>query len=422
MHSTPAEAASLASVLLPRDLVVVQQGVGEPSVLTEQLIHAGTAIPGLEIFVGLSHSDVFTKDTAGSLELLSFGAMGPLASLAAAGRVSVIPCHFADIARVLARRASGRLVVLMQVSSPDPDGYHSVGLGVDYAYELVGQARAVVAEVNQQLPVTSGPRVHTSAFTAVVRTSRPPPVVRQATVLDVHRRIGALVAQLVPDGATIQLGVGSVSSVVGAALSSKRNLRVRSGLAGDWLLTLARSGALSDEPGSVVISEAAGSLDLYDFVVKSAVAIQSVREVSRPDLLSHVDHFVAMNSALQVDLTGQVNAEELDRGYVGGVGGQPDFLRAAQRSTDGRSIVMLPSTSDGGLKSRIVPRLDRGTVTTPRSGVDFVVTEHGIADLRGRSLRERTQALVAIAAPQHRESLCAQPGLCFDAYLGGRPQ
>jgi acyl-CoA hydrolase len=399
-------------VLRPGDLVVVGQGVGEPTPLLERLLRDAGTVPDVEVFVGLSHSRALTGDAArtgtdgaGGPSLLSFGAMGPLARLAAAGGVSIIPCHFVDVPRLLRLRAPGRLVVLLQVSPADPGGRHSLGVAVDYTYELVEHARAVVAEVNERMPVTSAPTLPGSAFAAVEHTFRPLPVVAPPTVREVHRRIAGHVAGLVPDGATIQLGVGALPSVMGEALSARRGLRVHSTLAGDWLLDLARAGALDDGPGAVTISEAAGSAELYRYVAAgSPVLIRPVCELNRPALPAGVERFVAMNSALQVDLTGQVNAEEISSGYVGGIGGQPEFLRAAQRSEGGRSIIMLPATAADGRESRIVRRLHGGTVTTARSGVDYVVTEYGVADLRGRSLDERAEALLAVAAPHHRDA------------------
>jgi acyl-CoA hydrolase len=395
----------LTEVLRPGDLVVVGQGVGEPTPLLEQLVKAAPSLRDTEVFVGLSHSRALRDSAARALSLVSYGAMGPLSRLAADGLVSIVPAHFVDLPRVLPLRAPGRLVVVLQVSPPDRDGYHGLGVSVDYTYELLPHARAVVAEVNEQMPVTSGPRVHGSAFAAVVPTSRPLPEVASPSVDEVHRRIAAHVVPLVPDGATIQLGIGAVPSVVGDALSCRRDLRVRSTLVGEWLLALAKAGALRDEPGAVVICEAAGSAALYAHVAGSGVDVRPVGELNRPDELAGTQRFVAMNSALQVDLSGQVNAEELESGHVGGVGGQPDFLRAAQRSPGGRSIVMLPATAAGGRHSRIVPRLQAGTVTSARSAVDLVVTEFGVADLRGRTLAERAQALIALAAPQHRDRL-----------------
>lgn len=395
----------LTSVLKPGDLVVVAQGTGEPTPLLEQLVHA--APPDVEVFVGLSHSTALTGPAARARPLVSFGALGPLGRLAANGTVSVIPCHFRDVPRALASRNPEQIVVALQVSGADETGHHSLGLSVDYTYDLLGRARAVVAEVNDRLPHTTAPRVHSAQLTATVPSSRPMPTITAGTTGPVHETIARHVAGLVPDGATIQLGVGTLPSAVGRALESRRDLRVHSTLAGTWLLDLARSGALSDEPGAVTICEAAGSPELYDWVVEAGVLVRPVSELSRPGAVA--DRFVAMNSALQVDLTGQVNAEELGSGYVGGIGGQPDYLRAAQQSRDGCSVVMLPATTGDGTRSRIVRGLHAGAVTTPRSHVDVVVTEHGIADLRGKSLAERAEALIAIAAPGHRSSLRETP-------------
>ncbi len=401
----------IPDVLRDGDLLVAAQGVGEPTVLLQTLLASAQRPRDLELFVGLSHSTALTDAASSPLPLLSFGAMGPLAASAVSGSLSVIPCQFSDVARLLDVRAPGRLVLLVQVSPADSEGFHSLGAAVDYTYELLPSARAVIAEVNDQMPATSAPRLHRSAFTASVRTSRTLPQVGQVRIsTEVHRRIAQNVAALVPDGSTIQLGVGTLPSALGRALATRRDLSVHSTLAGDWLLELANAGALSEVPGAVLISEAAGSAGLYRHVASSGTAIRPVCELMDPAVLAGIDRFVAMNSALEVDLSGQVNAEQLASGYVGGIGGQPEFLRAAQRSKGGRSIVMLPSTAARGRLSRIVPSLQGSTVTTLRSGVDFIVTEHGVADLRGLTLAERAQALVAVAAPEHRAALLAHEG------------
>lgn len=394
----------IADVLREHDLVVAAQGVGEPTALLQDLLSSTCVPAGVELFVGLSHTGALVASEQTGLPLVSFGAMGPLASAAVTGSLSVIPCHFADVGRLLEVRAPGRVVILVQVSPADAEGFHSLGLSVDYTYELLGNARAVIAEVNDQVPVTSAPRLHSSTFAATINTTRPLPRIPVARTGAVHERIAAHAAGLIEDGSTIQLGIGALPSVVGRAIATRRGLSVHSTLAGDWLLELARSGALTG-PGSVLISEAAGSDELYDYVVTNGIAVRPVHEIMDPSMLGSLTQFVAMNSALEVDLTGQVNAEQLPSGYVGGIGGQPELLRAAQRSVNGRSIVMLPSTAGGGRTSRIVQTLTANTVTTLRSGVDYIVTEYGVADLRGRSLDERARALIAIAAPEHRAAL-----------------
>ena len=391
-----------ASLIRPGDLVVAAQGVGEPTALLESLLAASPA--GVELFVGLSHSAVLAHTCP--LPLVSFGRLGPLSRAVHHGNVEVIPAHFDDLPRVLQYRGRD-LVVLVQVTGPDASGCHSLGMAVDHTFELLSRARAVIAEVNHQLPVTSAPRVPTSMFDTVVHTSRPLPVVHTPKMTDCHRQIAAYVAGLVPDGATLQLGLGSMASAVGIALCGHRELAVRSPLVGDWLLELASARCLRTGAEAVVISEAAGSQQLYDYVSASDVQISPVSKVSGPAARGEIDRFVAVNFALEVDLTGQVNAEDIAAGYIGGIGGQAEYLRAAQRSEGGRSILALPATA--GRYSRIVSRLDTSTVTTPRSGVDFIVTEHGVADLRGRSLRERAESLIAIADPEHRAALQKGP-------------
>lgn len=395
----------VADFVRPGDLVVVAQATGEPTTLLEHLVAEAERLEDVEVFVGLSHTGALRDPRASALSLVSFGAMGPLSRFASAGQLAVIPCAFSDVPRLLAQRAPGRLVLALQVAPADARGRHSLGLSVDYTFDLLQEARAVVAEVNDKMPLTTAPHVPAGVIGRAIRSSREVAAPRPARIDQIHRAIAGHVAELVKDDSTVQLGVGSVPSAVGEALTSRRRLRVRSTLVGDWLLPLARAGALIDDPGAVMTSEAAGSSELHAYVARGNVLVRSVAEVTRPDRLAATHRFVSMNAALQVDLTGQVNAEELSTGYVGGVGGQPDFLRAAQRSPEGLSIVMLPSTTSDGETSRIATHLHRGVVTTPRWGADFVVTEHGVADLRGRSLAERAEAIVAIAAPQHRPEL-----------------
>lgn len=396
----------LAPLLEPRDLVVIAQGTGEPTGLIRQLIQERDQLPDVELFAGRSESGVLAMPGGSGLRWSSFGAMGPLSRLEAIGELAIIPCNFSDVPRLLRCRAPGRLVVLLHVATADPDGMHSLGTSVDYAYELLEDARLVIGEVNDQLPATSAPRVPGSRFGALWTSSRPVQVVEEAAPTNVQRRIAATVAGLVPDGATIQLGVGAMPAVVAEALQGRRRLKVHSTLVGSWLVGLAESGALARDTEVVRACEATGNAKLYEFVVNAGVRFLPVSELTRPGLLETIDGLVAMNSALEVDLTGQVNAETLDSGYVACIGGQADFMRAAQRSRSGFSVVMLPATASSG-RSRIVAALQQGTVSTPRSAVDFVVTEYGVADLRGRDLDQRRRALIRIAAPQHRKSLRA---------------
>ncbi len=397
---------SFVELLRPGDFVVAGQGVAEPVGLLTELIARQDELTDCRAFMGISYSGVATAGFARRTRLASYGAMGTLAPLQEAGVLDIWPVNYADVAAQLRHAAGDRLVLLIQVAPADADGMHSLGIGVDFTAELIEEARLVVAEVNDRMPVTDGPRVPAARFAATLAVSRELPQIPGAVPDATSRAIAAHAARLVPDGATLQLGIGSVPAVVAGLLAGRRELRVHSPLAGDWLLDLDAGGALSGSPGSVVVGSAAGSAELYGFLGSSPkVRFRAPSQLSRPDVLAGVPGLVAMNSAVQIDLTGQVNAEVAGDRYLGAVGGQVDLLRGAQLSAGGRSILVLPSTAGGGRRSRIVRRLDDGVVTTPRSGVDLVVTEFGVADLRGLGLADRRQALMAIAHPDHAEHL-----------------
>jgi acyl-CoA hydrolase len=229
--------------------------------------------------------------------------------------------------------------------------------------------------------------------------------VRPAT--SAERAVAENVAVFVPSGATIQLGVGALADAIARELRGRRDLRVRSGLVGDWLVDLDEAGALAGSPGSCVTGIALGTDRLYKFLNDSAkVRMAPVDEQLAPAALAQCDPYVAMNSAIEVDLHGQVSAEVVGGRYVGAVGGQVGFFRAARQARSGLAIVPLAATNADGTASRIVPAVS-GPVTTPQSDVDLVITEFGAADLRGTSYRERAERLIAVAAPQHRAILAS---------------
>ncbi|AFR47371.1 Acetyl-CoA transferase/ hydrolase, probable acetate CoA-transferase [Gordonia sp. KTR9] len=380
---------------------MVAGGVGEPTALLRKVID--TAPSGVEIFVGLSHSQVLSEP--GEAPLLSFGALGPLNRPPNRGRVGILPYPYDDLPRALINRGGDRVVLLMQVAPADRHGRHSLGFAVDYCYELVDRARLVLVEVNDALPSTDTPTLSAADLEVAERSCRPLPMVAGAVVTPIHERIAALIADRIPERATLQLGLGSVPSALGRALAGLRDLKVRSTLAGDWLHDLRRAGCLADDEDSVVISEAAGSEALYAMVAGESVRLRPVSEVVGPMARGEIERLVAVNSALEVDLTGQINAEQIGSVYRGAIAGHPEFMRAAGRSPGGLAVVALGATAGGGSISRIVDALEPQAVTTPRSSVDLVVTEYGLADLRGRTLSERRELMISIAAPQFRAAL-----------------
>ncbi len=395
---------AFADHLRAGDLLVVGSGVGEPEGLVAALGEQVGSLPAAAVFAGISYSGLFTPELVAALPLSSFGAMGDIARLAKVGLVNVLPINYVDVARHLRSRNPDGLVLMIQVAPADAAGNHSFGVAVEYAAELIDDARLVIAEVNDRLPVVRGATVHANRIDVSVHSSRELREIPAGEVTEVHRAIAAHIVPMIADGATLQLGIGGVPSAVATLLGEhRRNLKVHSGLVGDWLLDLDASGAL-DPDAPIVIGGAAGSAALYDFLSKdSRVELRRIPDLTRVDVTAPIDGFVALNSAVQVDLSGQVNAEVAGDRYLGGVGGQVDFLRGAQLAREGRSIIALPATA--GSRSRVVRQLDQGVVTTARSGVDTIVTEFGVADLRGLGLRERAAALAAVAAPEFREEL-----------------
>jgi acyl-CoA hydrolase len=323
-----------------------------------------------------------------------------------------VPAHYSVLPRLF---AEGRLpgdVGLVQVAPPGPDGRCSLGIGADYAADAVRHSRVLVAEINHRMPPIAGTeRIPLERFAAVVETDRPLPELAVRAPDAVDEAIAAHVAGLVSDGDTIQIGVGVLPSAILEGLAGHRDLGVHSGMVTDGVLRLVEKGVVTGarkeiDPGSVVTGAALGSAELYARLPQMPVAVRPASYTHAPAVLARLSRLVAINSALEVDLTGQVGAEVVGGRYLGGVGGQADFSGAAAR-TGACSIIALRSTAGGG--STIVPALRGAAVTTARADVDAVVTEHGIAWLRGAPLSDRGRRLAAIAAPEHRDALTPTP-------------
>lgn len=411
-----ARSLDLGSYVRPGDTLLWGQGAGEPQTLLETLVNQRAALGPLNVFLGASYSGTVLPEHGDFLRMAGIGGIGTNAPLVRTGSMDVIPCHVSAIPALI---SSGRIpvdVVLLQVSVVGPDGHHSLGLVADWLRTAMAAARVVLAEVNDRVPRTRGDTlVRPDEIDAVIHTSRepvslPPPV---ATELDDH--LAEQVVSLIPDRSTVQLGVGSVAPAVARALRSKRDLGLHCGVIGDWYVDLNESGALTNrykgcDVGTSVTASLVGSRRLYDYVADNPdIELRPVSYTHNPRVLAGLSELVAVNSAVEVDLTGQVNAETVAGRHIGAVGGQVDFVRGAMVS--GRSIIALASTAKRGQISRIVPRLSDGVVTTPRSDADLVVTEHGVADLRGVPLRERARRLIAVADPAFRPGLAEHAAL-----------
>ena len=386
------------------------QGTGEPLSLTEQLVAQRAAFSGAGIFFGSGFSKTFQPEHADHLRFKGIGGIGTLRKLSSAGVLDPMPCHISAISGLLREGILRSDVVMLLVSPANADGEHSFGLVNDYVRTAISRARVVIAEVSSQVPWTPcDAPLKADEITIAWHTDRAPLELPPAKFGELERRIAAHVAELVPDRATLQMGIGAVPEAVVSMLLDRRDLGVHSGMVGDGLVDLMERGAVTNaykglDAGVSISGVLFGTQRLYRFAHRNPqVRLCPTSYTHHLSTLSRVKNLVSVNSALEVDITGQVNAEAIGADYIGAVGGQVDFVRAAVQSEGGVSIVALGAVGKNG-DSKIVGRLS-GPVTTARSDVDVIATEHGIARLRGLGLRERARAMIAIAAPEHRETL-----------------
>ncbi len=407
---TDAAGLDLRQFLKPGDRIVMGQACGEPGTLIEALIAQGRDIGGLSAFIATSFSGIFTPETTGSFSLSSMGAIGALRPMTKAHKLAVIPCHVGQIGAMIEAGQIGCDVAMIQVSPADDDGNHSLGLIADHVQAAVARARLVIAEVNDQVPFTFGETIPTSAIDVAVHVSRPPVEVAPARITEVDEAIARHAAQFIGDGAVIQTGVGAVPDAILRLLHDRKDLGVHSGMLGDGLVDLVEAGVVTNarkeiDRGVSINGAMVGTRRLYDFVHRNPALRMCNSAYTHGDaVLSQISRFVTINSALEVDLSGQVNAEASGSAYLGGTGGQVDYVRAGARSPGGHSIIALSASAKGGSLSKIVASLS-GPVTTARSEVDVIVTEFGAAELKGQTLAERSRRLIAIAHPDFREEL-----------------
>lgn len=388
-------------------MVAWGQAGAEPTVLTAALMRDRHAIGGFRAGIGLTLSDTASPAFGDVVRFVSYCASGNNRRLAAAGLLDILPVPYSQFADALQPVD----VLLLHLPPADAQGRHGLGLVQEYLPPLIRSARIVMAEVNDRLPRVPGEASLTAEeIDVVVHSSRPVPELPPVTPGPVERRIARNVAGLIEDGATLQLGLGQVPEAVLEELRHHRDLGIHSGVIGDGVAALMEAGVITNarktrDAGLCVTGWLLGSRKLYDFADGNpAISVRGTAYTHDPAVLAGLDRLTAINSAIEVDLTGQINAETVGPAYVGGVGGAAEFLRGAHRSRGGLPVIALPSTVSKSGKSRIVARLS-GPVSTPRSEAGLIVTEHGIADLRGRSLRERQTLMLAIAAPEHREAL-----------------
>ena len=377
----------LTSIIRPGDGVIVGQACAEPQTLVEALVAQRTAYSGASVFLGVNYSGIIRPEHADHLRLAAYCGSGHNRALADAGVLEIHPHPYSRLGALIRGRSIPGDVVLVQVSRPNARGDFSMGLAADYLIPALAVARAVVAEVNDRIPWTHTEKLfRRDEFDLLVESSRDPPFIPFSKPGKIEAAIARHAAAYVPDGATLEFGLGALPDAVCGALAGRKGLAVHSGTIGDGVAELMQRGTVTEADCTMLI----GTRKLFDHARENAaLRLRSVEYTHDPRVLARIERFVAINTAVEVDLTGQVNAEVAKGSYLGAVGGALDFVRAANQSPDGVSLLLLPA-------SRVVNALS-GPVSTPRSEAGVVVTELGAADLRGCTLRERARRLRAVA-------------------------
>ena len=378
----------LARFIRPGDGIILGQACAEPQSLTEALVAQRAAYSGASVFLGVNYAGIVMPEHADHLRLSSYGGAGRNRALADAGVLDIHPHPYSRLAQLIRERKIPCDVVLLQVSPPNADGEYSMGLAVDYLLPAIEVARTVIAEVNERIPWThTEKRFRKEDFSLLVEASRDPALAPPARCGETEKAIARHAAAFIPDGATLEFGLGILPDAVCAALQDRKSLKIHSGTIGDGVVDLMQRGAAAAADCAMLI----GTRKLFDFARDNpGIRLRSTEYTHDPRVLASLPRFVAINSAVEVDLTGQVNAEVAKGSYLGAVGGALDFVRAASQSPGGVSLLLVPA-------ARVVATLS-GPVSTPRSEAGVIVTEHGAADLRGCTLRERSRRLAAISS------------------------
>lgn len=396
------------------DRVVIGHACGEPQAIIEAMVNRASELKDVEIvhMVAMGPAKYTKPEYVANFRHNGIFMGGPTRKALEENRADYTPCFFSEIPRLFKDGYLPVDVALIQVTPPDEDGYCSYGISVDYTKQIAESARIVLAQMNRNMPRTYGSKIHLDELDFIVEQDEALIELKPPAIGEVEKAIGENVASLVQDGATLQLGIGAIPDAVLLFLKDKKDLGIHSEMFSDGVVELAEAGVVTNKkkkvhPGKFIATFLMGTRKLYDFVDNNPdVEMYPVDYVNDPYIVGQNDNVVAINSALQVDLMGQINAEMIGSRQFSGVGGQVDFIRGASRSKDGIGIIALPSTAARGTVSRITCELDRGAAaTTSRNDVHYVVTEYGVANLRGKTLRQRAAALISIAHPDFRTKL-----------------
>jgi 4-hydroxybutyrate CoA-transferase len=413
--------ADQAAALIQNGMTVASgHAAGEPAALLRALCAQKERLQGIKLY----HMNGMTPDTyaytneegwEGKIHHYSLFAGKQTRKAIQNADADFVPCFFSEIPRLFREKYVPLDACFVQLSMPDAEGYCSYGVSCDYAQAMVESAPIVIAQLNAQMPYTYGEKVHVSQLTALVEVDEPVLEVPQFDPdadTSIAEKIAGYVADLIPDGANLQLGIGAIPDMVLSFLKSKKDLGIHTEMFSDGILDLVESGALTGanntlHPGKITACFVIGTQKIYDFIHQNPMVLMKPVDYTNSVLVAgQMDKLISINSAIQVNLHGEVAADTLGSKQFSGVGGQVDFVRATGVSKGGFSVIAMPSTAKGGQLSRIVLDLTPGAcVTTSRNDVHFVATEFGCVNLRGKSVRERALALISIAHPDFREGL-----------------
>lgn len=395
--------------------VVIGHACGEPTTLVAAMIKNCEEYENVEIvhMVAMGKSEYTLPDMQKHFRHNALFVGGSTRKAVNANRADYIPSFFYEIPRLFRDSYLPVDVAMIQVSKPDQHGYCSYGLSNDYTKPAAESAKIVIAEINDKMPRTLGNNfIHISKIDYLIKTSVPLIELPRPELGETEKAIGENCAKLVENGSTLQLGIGAIPDAVLLYLKDKKNLGIHSEMFSDGVLDLFEEGVITNNKkslhkGKMIVTFIMGTKRLYDFVDDNPmVELHSVDYVNNPIVIAQNYKMVSINSCIEVDLMGQISSESMGLKQFSGTGGQVDYVRGASMSEGGKSIIAIPSTAKRGEISRIVPFLQEGSaVTTSRNDVQYIVTEYGVADLRGKNLKKRAEELVKIAHPKFRDAL-----------------
>lgn len=411
-HKMPAEQA--VKLIQSGQIVSIGHAVGEPTALVDALVADADRLSNVELLhmVLMGKGEYLSERMAGHFRHNSLFVGGAARKAVELGRADFTPCYFHCVPELL-RSTLKPDVAMIMVSPPDEEGNCSLGVSVDYTLAGALAAGTVIAQVNRHMPRCHGDCfLHVTDLTAIVEQDQPLIELQPAWIGETEQAIGRYCASLIRDGDCLQLGIGALPDAVLNCLGDKNDLGLHTEMFSDGAIDLIRAGNINGRrknlhPGKHVATFLMGTRRLYDFVDDNpSVYMAPVDYVNDPLIIGQNNDLVSINSCVQIDLSGQVCSESVGLRQISAVGGQVDFIRGAALSKGGRSIIAVSSTAAGGRVSKIVPVLDEGAaVTTNRMDVEYIVTEYGVADLKGKTLRERAEALIQVAHPDFRPML-----------------